>query len=247
MDMPKWDQFLTERDKLVFEKAGFGAQAGFGRRPVVLVIDVSYGFCGERPMPILEAIDEWHSSCGEEAWTAVDRTRELIAAARHKRIPIVYATGPDESAAGEFGLGRWLDKNPRSVQHASARYNEIVAPIAPRASDIMIRRSKPSVFFGSELASHLVNLGADTVITCGVSTSGCVRATVLDGFSFNYRMVVVEDCTFDRCEASHWMSLFDMHQKYADVVPLSEVAEYLGSVRDDLFVDRMAALSGARD
>jgi len=241
--MPGWDRFLTERDKRVFDKAGFGERGGFGQRPVLLIVDVSYGFCGDEPLPILEAIDQWHSSCGEESWVAVERTRELISAARAKRIPVIYATGPDDSVAGDFGLGRWLDKNPRSVEHVSPRYNEIVEPIAPRASDIVILRSKPSVFFGSELVSHLVNLGADTVITCGVATSGCVRATVTEGFSYNYRMVVVEECTFDRCEASHWINLFDMHQKYADVVELQEVVAYLGSLEDDLFTDRMAVLA----
>jgi maleamate amidohydrolase len=235
--MPRWNDFLTDRDKLVFEKGGFGARGGFGDRPVVLVIDVSYGFCGEHPKPILEAIDEWHSSCGQEAWDAVDRIVQLIDAARNKRIPVIYATAPDGPIDDEFRLGRWLDKNPSSSQQSYARFNEIVAPIAPRERDLVILRSKPSVFFGSELASFLIDLQADTIIACGVTTSGCVRATVVDGFSYNYRMIVVEECTFDRGEASHWINLFDMHQKYADVTPLSDVLDYVEALDDDLFVD----------
>lgn len=235
--MPRWDDFLTDRDKLVFEKGGFGARAGFGKRPVVLVVDVSYGFCGERAKPILEAIEEWHSSCGEEAWDAVDRIAQLIAAARSKKIPVIYATAPDGPIDDEFRLGRWLDKNPASCQQSYPRFNEIVAPIAPRERDLVILRTKPSVFFGSELISYLVDLRADTIITCGVTTSGCVRATVVDGFSYNYRMIVVEECTFDRGEASHWINLFDMHQKYADVIPLEEVVDYIEALDDDLFID----------
>jgi maleamate amidohydrolase len=235
--MPRWNEFLTERDKLVFEKAGFGALGGFGNRPVVLVIDVSYGFCGEHPMPILESIEEWHASCGHEAWDAVDRIAQLIDAARSRRIPVIFATAPEGPVGDEFRLGRWRDKNPSSSQQSYARFNEIVAPIAPRELDLVILRSKPSVFFGSELTSYLIDLRADTIITCGVTTSGCVRATVVDGFSYNYRMIVVEECTFDRGEASHWINLFDMHQKYADVTPLAEVLDYIETLDDDLYID----------
>lgn len=235
--MSRWDDFLTERDRLVFAKSGYGARGGFGTRPVVLVIDVSYGFCGERPMPILDAIDEWHSSCGEEAWQAVDCTVRLVGAARGKRIPVIYATAPDGPIDDEFRLGRWMDKNPVSHQQSYARFNEIVAPIAPRERDLVILRTKPSAFFGSELASYLIDLRADTIITCGVTTSGCVRATVVDGFSYNYRMIVVEECTFDRGQASHWINLFDMDQKYADVTSLEETIDYIESLDDDLFAD----------
>jgi nicotinamidase-related amidase len=235
----RWNEFLTERDKLVFEKAGFGALGGFGDRPVLVVIDVSYGFCGERPLPILESIEKWHSSCGAEAWDAVKRIAHLIEAARSKRIPVIYTTGTDASVGDEFRFGRWLDKNPASNRHYP-RFNEIVAPIAPRESDLAICKSKPSAFFGSELTSYLIDLRADTIIACGTTTSGCVRATVVDGFSFNYKMIVVADCTFDRGEASHWINLFDMHQKYADVISLEDVLEYLCTLDDDLFIDWVA-------
>jgi nicotinamidase-related amidase len=241
--MPGWDEYLTERDKLVYAKAGFGARGGFGKHPVVLVIDVSYGFCGERPLPILESIEQWHSSCGDEAWVAVARIKELLQAARSKGIPVLYSTGPDTPLRDELRFGRWLDKNPDSNQDY-ARFNEIVAPIAPQESDPVILKSKPSAFFGSELISYLVELGADTIIACGTTTSGCVRATVVDGFSFNYRMIVVQECTFDRGEASHWINLFDLHQKYADVIPLDEVLEYFASLDDGLFAtaDRLTTI-----
>ena len=91
----------------------------------------------------------------------------------------------------------------------------------------MIRKYKPSVFFGSMLAGFLTDLQADSIIACGGTTSGCVRATVLDGFSLNYRMSVVEECTFDRGQASHALSLFDMQAKYADVVSLEETLAFL--------------------
>src|SRR5579872_6290739 len=73
-----WDKFLTERDKAVFAAGGFGARAGFGKRPALLVIDVNWAFCGERPEPILESIKRWRTSCGEDAWAALPHIRQLI-------------------------------------------------------------------------------------------------------------------------------------------------------------------------
>jgi maleamate amidohydrolase len=225
-----WNDFLTERDKVVFPASGYGARGGFGARPVVLVVDVSYAFCGDRPMPIEESVKTWPLSAGEEAWAAVGKIQVLLAHARARKVPVMYATSPSDPVEYAYGLGRWRDKNPGSDGPDRARAVEIVAEIAPREDELVIVRSKPSVFFGTELASYLVDMGADSLIVCGVTTSGCVRATVTDGFSHNFRMLVVEECTFDRGEASHWINLFDMNQKYADVVPLAEVLGHLSSL-----------------
>jgi nicotinamidase-related amidase len=97
--------------------------------------------------------------------------------------------------------------------------------------EAVLRKSSPSAFWGTPLAGHLNYLGVDTLITAGESTSGCVRASVVDGCTYRYRMIVVEEGVFDRHEAAHAINLFDMHQKYADVVPLSEVLEYLSAWR----------------
>ncbi len=87
-----WDEFLTERDRAVFEAGGFAQRGGFGQRPAVLIVDVMYNFVGDRPEPILESIKRFRNSCGEQGWVAVGRTRELIEAARAKRVPLVYST-----------------------------------------------------------------------------------------------------------------------------------------------------------
>ena len=242
--MAAWDEFLTERDRAVFATSGYGQRAGFGERPVVLVIDVNYNFVGDRPEPILESIKRWRNSCGEEGWKAVEHIRTLLAAARSRRIPIIYSTGMDPREDG-FDSGRWADKNARrgeDVTNQRAAGNTIVEPIAPNPEDIVIQKNKPSVFFGSLLAAYLVDLQADSIIACGTTTGGCVRATILDGFSYNYRMSVVEECTFDRGQASHAINLFDMQQKYADVVPLAETLEFLKSLPEGLFDARMPAL-----
>jgi maleamate amidohydrolase len=243
--MAVWDRFITERDRQVFAKAGYGARGGFGRRPAVVVVDVNYAFCGERPLPILESIERYHNSCGQEAWEAVARIQELLGAARAKGVPVFFSTGA-RPAAGLFGRGRWANKNRRTVEDVDdRRANEIVAPLAPQPGEIVIEKDKPSVFFGTGLASYLVDLGVDTLLVCGTTTSGCVRATVVDAFSLNYRVTVVEDATFDRGQASHAINLFDMSQKYADVVPTREVNAYLARLPDHVFDVDLRELASA--
>jgi maleamate amidohydrolase len=107
--------------------------------------------------------------------------------------------------------------------------------IAPGPRDIVIKKQKPSGFFGTNLASYLTLLGCDSVIIVGTTTSGCVRATVVDAFSLNYRVILAEEGCFDRSEASHAVSLCDMHAKYADIVPTPEVLSYFNELPADLF------------
>ena len=113
--------------------------------------------------------------------------------------------------------------------------NEIVTMIAPGPRDIVIKKQKPSGFFGTNLASYLTLLGCDSVIVVGTTTSGCVRATVVDAFSLNYRVTLAEEGCFDRSEASHAVSLCDMHAKYADVVPTVEILSYFEKLPIGMF------------
>jgi nicotinamidase-related amidase len=239
-----WDQFLTERDRRVFGMAGYGARAGFGERPVVLIIDVNYNFVGDRPEPIEVSVKRWRNSCGAEGWAAAENIRRLAETARVQRVPVIYSTGMASRPDG-FDRGRWKDKNSRNaedwIEHR-ADGNTIIPLIAPQPQDIVIHKAKPSVFFGTLLTSYLVDLQADSIIACGTTTSGCVRSTVLDGFSNNFRMSVVEECTFDRGEVSHAINLFDMHQKYADVVSLAETINYLCSLTPGIFDARLPIL-----
>jgi nicotinamidase-related amidase len=230
-----WDRYLTDSDRLVFQRSGHGATGGFGDRPVLLVVDVTYDFCGERQLSLLDGVDRWPSSCGPRAWTAVDHTRTLLDAARSCGVPVFFTTGLPRGE-GDFELGRWRDKHPRT-RH-DPRGNDIVEELSPRPHEVVVPKGKPSAFFGTLLPSFLTDLGADTVLVCGGSTSGCVRASVVDAFSHNYRVAVVEECTFDRGEASHALSLFDMQQKYADVVSLPDAIGYLERLPKGLFADR---------
>src|SRR5229473_4725150 len=238
MSEPIWNKFLTERDKAVFAAGGFGARAGFGKRPALLVIDVNWAFCGERPEPILQSIKRWRTSCGEEAWVALEHIKALIERARAKGLPVIYTTG--ERRADNWDAGSWRWKSTRGEEagglpEEAIDGNEIVAMIAPGPKDIVIRKQKPSGFFGTNLASFLTLLGVDSVVVVGTTTSGCVRATVVDAFSLNYRVILAQEGCFDRSEASHAVSLCDMHAKYADVAATAEILSYFELLPAGLF------------
>jgi maleamate amidohydrolase len=239
MSEPIWNQFLTERDKSVFAASGYGARGGFGKRPALLVIDVNYAFCGEKPEPILESIKRWRNSCGAEAWDGVAQIKELTTAAHAKGVPVIYTTGFRRE--DNWDSGSWSWKNGRSSEDTAPAPisnrdgNEIVDEIAPAPQDIVVLKQKPSGFFGTNLMSYLVLLGCDSLIVTGTTTSGCVRATVLDAFSNNFRIAIAEEGCFDRSQASHAINLCDMNAKYADVVKVAEAKEFIASLPDGLF------------
>ena len=237
-----WDAFLTERDKQVFAQSGYGALAGIEKmeRPALIVIDVNYNFCGDKPEPILESIKRWRNSCGEDAWEALPVLQKLIDTARRKGLPVIYTTGGGR--ADGWDRGSWGWKNSRFAEdNASKRPsnnrdgNDIMDQIAPGPKDIVIRKLKPSAFGGTPLMAFLNLLKVDSLIVTGTTTSGCVRASVLDAFTENFRMAVVEDGCFDRSQASHAINLCDMNAKYSDVVPSAEVIEFMEGLPDDMF------------
>jgi maleamate amidohydrolase len=233
-----WDKFLTERDKQVFKTSGFGAKGGFGKRPALLVIDVSYGFAGDRPEPILDSIKRWSNSCGAESWDAIAVIKTLAETFRAKKLPVIYTTGVNR--ADGWDVGSWAWKNTRTGESLPAPTqkidaNAIIPDIAPQSQDLVVLKQKPSGFFGSNLQSYLQLLGADSVIVTGTTTSGCVRATVIDAFSLNFHVAIAEDGCFDRSQASHAINLCDMHAKYADVMPAAEILAFVKTLPDDLF------------
>lgn len=238
MSEPIWNKFLTERDKAVFRASGYGARAGFGKRPALLVIDVSYNFCGDKPEPILDSIKRWPNSCGEDAWVGIAAIKKLAAACRAKGVPVIYTTG--QFRADDWDIGSWGWKNSRSDEWAGAPQtnldgNDIIPDIAPGPKDIVVKKQKPSGFYGTPMQSYLTLLGCDSVIVTGTTTSGCVRATVLDAFSNNYRVIIAEEGCFDRSQASHAINLCDMHAKYADVISTAEVIDYVSKLPAGLF------------
>jgi maleamate amidohydrolase len=237
MSEPIWNKFLTERDKQVFAASGYGTRAGFGKRPALLVIDVNYAFCGDKPEPILESIKRWRNSCGEDSWPAVAAIKTLIDKAHGKGLPVIYTTGIRRE--DNWDNGSWSWKNTRNAEVVRTKTNvdgnQIVAEIEPGPRDIVIHKQKPSGFFGTNMASYLTLLGCDSVIVTGTTTSGCVRATVLDAFSNNYRVALAEEGCFDRSQASHAINLCDMNAKYADVVKCAEILAFFDGLPEGLF------------
>jgi maleamate amidohydrolase len=238
MAEPIWNKFLTERDKAVFAASGYGARGGFGKRPALLVIDVNWAFCGDRPEPILDSIKRWRNSCGEDAWAALPFIRSLIDKCHDKGVPVLYTTGVRRD--DNWDSGSWLWKNSRGDEDrqtvaSNLDGNEIVTPIAPGPQDIVVLKQKPSGFFGTNMASYLTLFRCDSVIVAGTTTSGCVRATVLDAFSLNYRIALAEEGCFDRSQSSHAINLCDMNAKYADVVKASEVLAFLDTLPSGMF------------
>ncbi|MDA4129545.1 MAG: isochorismatase family protein [Thaumarchaeota archaeon] len=210
---------------------------GFGDRPCLLLVDLYRMAFGEKPEPILDAIKTTPSSCGLAGWNSLPHIKTLLSASREAGIPIIFSTGLEEA---DCGVPAWVDRGRKlnarrdwlkeSNPGFSTRY-DIVDELKPLPDEVVIRKTSPSVFGGTPLLPHLISLGIDTIIACGESTSGCIRATVVDGRAFSYLMIVVEECVFDRTEASHAMNLFDMNEKYADVLPLSNVLQYLKKFR----------------
>ena len=219
-----WERFLTERDREHDALWGKKALYGFGRKPALLLIDIYYSVVGLERQPIFESMKTWPGSTGLEGWEAIDRTSELLAVARESGVPVVHVKGLDTPIAP------WVHRHkaPSSLSDEMRRKGEeIVAEVAPIDGEVVIEKTAPSAFQGTPLQFHLTALGVDTLICCGETTSGCVRASVVDGATSRYRMGVVAECVFDRTEASHFMNLYDMHQKYADVIPLETAKGYL--------------------
>ena len=210
-----WMQSIPADDRSIYELSGFGGSSGFGSRPALLVIDVQYRTAGEQPLPIREAITSMYpTACGEAAWQAIPHIVELIEAARSADIPIVY---PYVALKKPVDGGRFGDINPLVTSIAAKGY-DFVEEVAPQPEDVLLPKRHASAFFGTALTSYLVDFGVDTVILAGCTTSGCIRATAVDAFSYNFITIVAEECVYDRIRISHDISLFDLDAKYADVL-----------------------------
>ena len=222
--MTEWTDAFSTEEREVYELAGFGHSSGFGARPALLVIDVQYRTLGDRPVPTRQAIREMYpTACGTVGWDSVERIKDLIDGARTAGIPVIYPCVAPKTPgdAGRFGV-----INPGIASIPSRGY-EFPESVAPKDADIVLPKRHASAFFGTPLTSHLIDQDVDTVIITGCTTSGCVRATAVDAFSYNYRTIVVSDAVYDRTPTSHRVSLFEINQKYGDVVDSSRVASYL--------------------
>lgn len=194
-----------------------------GARPALLAIDLYNLVFEGGPRPVHEVAREFPSSCGVHAWNAIKPIQELLRAARSREIPVIYTTTETRKEVKPDAVYA-THRRMREIDESAFEIHEA---FKPEAGDLIIYKERASGFFGTPLVAHLNRLGIGSLIVCGESTSGCVRASVLDAYSYGYHTVVVEECCFDRSLLSHKVNLLDIHHKYADVMHLDEVMAHL--------------------
>ena len=198
----------------IYQKQGFGNSSGIGQRPALLIVDFVNGFANP---------DQFG---GGNIGEAIENTRVLLAEARTLGLPIAFTRvvyADDGSDAGVFTL-----KAPALTQLTEGAFgSQIVDQLKPRDGEYIVRKTQPSAFFGTNLTAWYVSKGVDTVIIAGCTTSGCIRASVIDSMSYNFRTVVASDCVGDRALGPHEANLFDMEQKYADLMSSSGILAIL--------------------
>ena len=223
-----WDDVLSEGDRIVIKKGGWGKSRGMGARPCLMIIDPQYNYVGE-DKHILEQQDQWPTGCGAEAWAGIRKIKKLMEGARRKRVPIIYTRQVQKKTLAFDGFAKKADRKGDLFLEGH-KGTQIVEEIAPREEDLVVDKNYGSAFYGTPMVSYLNGLGVDTILMTGGTTSGCVRATVVDAITRNYNVALVEDCVFDRIEISHKVSLLDMWMKYCDVISLKEALDYLAEL-----------------
>lgn len=202
----------------IYERARLGASVTLGERPAVVVVDFSCGFTDP------------DCTLGSDLTEEVEATNRLLAVAREKGLPVIFTTIGFEANKKDGAL--WLEKVPSLGDlELGGRWVEIDPRLERRENETVIVKKGASAFFGTNLASVLVAQRVDTVILCGATTSGCIRATAVDLLQYGFPALVPRECVGDRAQAPHEANLFDIQAKYADVVSVDEALGYLESVQ----------------
>ncbi|OWT64171.1 isochorismatase family protein [Candidimonas nitroreducens] len=224
MDTKPWEKYLGADDRAVLERGRFARRMGFGIRPAVVVIDAQRYMVGE------EGNDQnWPSSCGAIGRSALKQIQRVVEQAQKSEVPCFFTTFELDSNGGDIGVyGRkrdLLDSDHWCL--AGTVGAELVPELRPGKNDIAFVKKKPSGFHGTPLLGYLIDRKIDTVVVVGGATSNCIRATVFDSSSYNFRTIVPHEAVFDRIAVSHAISLFDMDRQFADVVSVADLLSYL--------------------
>jgi len=208
---------MSDETREIYERARLGQSLMLGTRPAILVVDFSRGFTDPE------------STMGSDLTREVERTNRLLAAAREREIPIIFTTIGFEPNLMDGSL--WLEKAPGLRELiVGGKWVEIDPRLERREEETVILKKGASAFFGTNLPSILVSQGVDTVIMCGATTSGCIRATAIDLLQYGYPTLVPRECVGDRAQGPHDANLIDIQAKYADVVSVEEALAYVESV-----------------
>ena len=206
-------------DEYYRQRGIFGDRFGFGKRPAVVVVDFAYGWT-----------DAAYAGGSSRLDQPVEKTAQLLAAGRAKNVPIIYTTSPYRPEGGDQPFKSAADASP-AFRQWDQRACQIDERLAPQPQDLVIEKENASAFFGTHLAGFLIQNGVDTVLITGCSTSACIRATATDAKSYRFKPVIVEECVGDRAEAAHVFTLFDIQARFADVVPLERIRDYLAGLQ----------------
>ena len=206
--------------------AAYARRTFVGPNPAVIAIDLYNSASRGGARPAVELQRDYPSSCGVNAWNALEPTKTLFAAARLAGIPIIYCTSETRPQSKPTDTGATRRQRTTSFSDDF----EIHPELAPAPEDVIVTKQRASIFAGTPMVSHLTVLGIRSLIVCGESTSGCVRASCVDGYSTGYHVTLVEECTFDRSDLIHKVNLFDLHHKYADVMKLEEILQHLAGL-----------------
>ncbi len=220
-----WEHVIPSRELALYERSGFGQSSARPTRVAMLVIDVQYRSMGRSPEPIEESIKRYPISCGEHGWQAVPHIARLIDAFRARNLPILF---PYVAPKSQHDGQRFAEKAP-AVMSIPIADHDFVSECAPQPGDILLPKHHASAFFGTALTSHLISQKIDTILVTGCTTSGCVRATVVDGSSYGFQVIVPHEAVYDRSQASHAVNLFDMQSKYADVMSTDDALTLISS------------------
>ncbi|TEA79995.1 isochorismatase family protein [Allopusillimonas ginsengisoli] len=219
-----WESYLSEKDIATIRRGGFSRRMGFGSRPAVIVIDAQKYMIGEANKD-----EHWPSSCGEVGREAADAITKLVDVAQRSQVPCFFSRfelAADGSDMGVYSRKRDLLASEHWCLSGSVGA-QLIDGLQPADGDVVFVKKKPSGFHGTPLLGYLVDRGIDTVIIVGGATSNCIRATVFDAASYNFRTIVPKECVFDRINVSHIISLFDMDRQFADVVDMQDAITYL--------------------
>jgi len=216
---PATDAYIPDRipdeELAYYEKGQMGGETGLGENPAVIVVDMTKAFVS----------DDYVSGRTETGQDAVKGNEKLLEAAREADLPIFYTILFNEGSVPDEYLARDGKELSEAWRKVYGEGNEVAEAIVPEEGDFVIQKPAPSAFFETNLSSMLVEYGIGSVIVTGMSTTGCVRSTVVDAASSNYDVVVPIECVADRCPTSAEMTLFDMDMKWADVRPLETVID----------------------
>lgn len=206
-----WEPIVDEPMREIYK--AYRRPLGITTRPAIIAIDLYNKVFEGGARPPHELQDEFPSSCGEYAHAAVQPIVDVMTAARQLGVPVIHLTA-SRSGSKAVATNRQTGRgSPRSGSQW-----EFFPPLAPLPGEAVVQKERASSFYGTQLVPELVTRGVHTVIVVGESTSGCVRASVVDAYSNGFHVVVVEDGVFDRSWINHQVNLFDLHHKYADVI-----------------------------